>query len=67
MVATKCAEYDVALLYLKGTSYDLEAAVEAFKSDETWEKEHPMEANVKNKGKEPRRRRFGGSLIGQLS
>ena len=62
MVATKCPEYDVAKLYLKGSEYDLEAAVEAFKADEQWEKEHPM------KGKQRTRtgRRTSSSLIGQL-
>ena len=53
----------MALLYLEQVDYDLEAAVEAYKDDERWEKEHPIEANVKGKGK-PRqdvgRRRFTG-------
>lgn len=64
MVATKCAEYDVAQLYLKGSSYDLNAAIEAFKADEQWEKEHPMQG--KDKQKDATRRRFGSSLVGQL-
>lgn len=71
MVACKVAEYDVALLYLKQSDYDLDAAVEAYLSDEKWEREHPMQANVKGKEKEaaPRRRRFGLSngITGQLS
>jgi hypothetical protein len=41
----------VALLYLKEVDYDLEAAIEAFKDDERWEKEHPIESDVKGKGK----------------
>ena len=49
MVATKCPDYDVASLYLKGSEYDLESAVEAFRADEKWEKEHPL------KGKHPAR------------
>ncbi|KAE9379044.1 hypothetical protein N431DRAFT_434047 [Stipitochalara longipes BDJ] len=64
MVACKVAEYDVALLYLKEVDYDLEAAVEAYKDDERWEKEHPLiEANAKGKEKtrhDVGRRRFTG-------
>jgi hypothetical protein len=63
MVATKCADYDVAKLYLKGTGYNLEAAVEAFWADEAWEKENPM------KGKAPAgraRARGGMGLTGQI-
>lgn len=63
--------YDIALLYLKQVDYDVDAAVEAYLSDEKWEKEHPMEANVKGKRKDdrPRRCRFGLSngITGQLS
>lgn len=68
MVACKVSDfapkyrYDVALLYLKQVDYDLEAAIEAYKDDERWEKEHPIEANVKGKGKryDVGRRRFTG-------
>lgn len=62
MVATKCPDYDVAALYLKGSDYGLEAAVEAFKADEQWEREHPM------KGKQRARqgRRISSGLTGQL-
>jgi len=62
MVSTKCPDYDVAKLYLKGSDDDLEAAVEAFKADEQWEKEHPM------KGKQRARpgRRTSSGLTGQL-
>jgi hypothetical protein len=35
--------YDVALLYLKQVDYDLGAAIAAYKDDEIWEREHPME------------------------
>lgn len=65
MMATKCAEYNMAQLYLKASSYELDAAIEAFKADEQWEKEHPMEGKAKQKS--PSRRRFGSSLVGQLS
>jgi hypothetical protein len=50
-------------LYLSQAEYDLEAAIEAYKDDERWEKEHPMEANIKGKGKTRQsvgRRRFTG-------
>ncbi|RDW71165.1 hypothetical protein BP6252_07728 [Coleophoma cylindrospora] len=61
-VACKVSEYDVALLYLQQNDYDLEVAVDAFKDDERWEKEHPMEAS-KGKGKTQQnvgKRRFTG-------
>lgn len=41
--------YDVALLYLKQSDWNLDAAVEAYKDDEQWEKEHPLEAKHKMK------------------
>jgi len=66
MMRTKCAEYSMALLYLKGSQYDLDIAVESFKADEQWEKEHPMD-NSKGKHKDRPHRRFGSSLVGQLS
>lgn len=68
MVATKCVDYGVAMLYLKGTDYDLDIAVDAFKADEEWERSHPMEPKGKGAARD-RERRFGhgGSLSGQLS
>ncbi|KAK3717071.1 hypothetical protein LTR37_006126 [Vermiconidia calcicola] len=65
MVGCKVSEYDVALLYLQQANWNLEAAIEAYKDDEKWEKEHPMETKqkirngkaVKNVGM----RRFVGS------
>lgn len=63
MVATKCPEYDVAGLYLKGSDFNLELAIEAFKADEQWEKENPMKGKAKQTGN----RRIGGlGLSGQL-
>jgi hypothetical protein len=53
----------VALLYLKQADYDLEAAIEAYKDDERWEKEHPLEASLEGKGKTKHdlgKRRFTG-------
>ena len=67
MVATKCAEYNVAQLYLKGSDYNLDVAVEAFKADEEWEKNHPLEGKCKGKEKHRSRIGRGGSLGGQLS
>ena len=65
MIATKCAEYSMAQLYLKGSQYDLEIAIEAFKADEQWEKDHPMAGKGKQKDAH-QRKRFGASLTGQL-
>lgn len=65
MIATKCAEYNMAQLYLKGSQYDLEIAIEAFKADEQWEKDHPMAGKGKQKDAH-QRKRFGASLTGQL-
>jgi len=48
---------------LEQVDYDLEAAINAYKEDERWEKEHPMEGNVKGKERtrhEVGRRRFTG-------
>lgn len=66
MVATKCADYSVAQLYLKSSHGDLEGAIESFKADEQWEKEHPIDTKGKDTDRQ-RRRRFGSSLAGQLS
>ena len=63
--------YDLALLYLEQAKYDLDIAVEAYLADEKWDREHPMQANVKGKGsgRPSRRRRIGLSngLTGQIS
>jgi hypothetical protein len=53
----------VALLYLNQAGYDLEAAIEAYKDDERWEREHPLDANINGKGKDETKcwtRRFTG-------
>ncbi|KIM95032.1 hypothetical protein OIDMADRAFT_134847 [Oidiodendron maius Zn] len=63
MVACKVSEYDVALLYLEQAHYDLGAAIAAYKEDEIWEKEHPIDGNMNGKGKSRQvvgRRRFIG-------
>lgn len=74
MTGCKVAEYDVALLYLQQAEYNLEYAVAAYREDERWEKEHPLEAAKKGKSKSRswgiRKWTVGGSaggLTGQLS
>jgi len=67
MVACKVAEYDVAQLYLQQAEWHLEEAISAYRDDEQWEKDHPLEAKQKSssfKGKSTRTagmRRFVGS------
>ncbi|SMQ47624.1 unnamed protein product [Zymoseptoria tritici ST99CH_3D7] len=66
MVACKVAEYDVATLYLQQSEWNLEAAIDAYREDERWEKEHPLEvkSRMKNgkKAADTGMRRFvGGS------
>jgi len=39
-------------LYLKQTDYNLEAAIEVYKEDERWEKEHPLNKNLLGKRKQ---------------
>ena len=68
MVATKCADYSVATLYLKGSDYNLDLAVEAFKADEEWEKSHPLKDNGRGSRTTSRFGQLGGgSISGQLS
>ncbi|OAG01509.1 uncharacterized protein CC84DRAFT_1153369 [Paraphaeosphaeria sporulosa] len=81
MVGCKVADvapqnrYDVALIYLQQADYNLDDAITAFKADERWEKEHPLEAARKGKAKTPQRssrRKWtlggsGGGLTGQMS
>ncbi|KAK5684877.1 hypothetical protein LTS10_002952 [Elasticomyces elasticus] len=67
MVSCKVADvpprlrYDVALLYLQQAEWDLEVAVEAYREDERWEREHPLEA--KGKGK----KKVSGKMNGEAS
>lgn len=74
-VANRCAmflRYDVAILYLQQTDYNLDEAMAAYKADEKWEKEHPLEAIKKGKSKSSSvggRSRWGGGsggLTGQI-
>ena len=55
--------YDIAVLYLEQTNYDLELAMGVYEDDERWEKENPISRNGKGKGKtkfDLGRRRFTG-------
>lgn len=64
MVGCKCVEYDTATLYLSQSGYDLGAAIEAYRDDEAWEREHPM---PKGKQKKKTWMGVGGGMTGQLS
>ena len=63
--------YDVAVLYLEQSDYDLDAAIQAYQDDERWEKEHPLDAESGRKRKDVRKtpqsvgmRRFVGAAAG---
>lgn len=62
--------YDIALLYLEQSHYDLDLAVQAYLADEQWEKDHPFEGPSKGvkSGQKPRTRMIGmqTGLTGQL-
>lgn len=49
MVACKVSEYDIAVLYLEQTDYDLDAATVAYLADEEWEANHPVEGKARGK------------------
>ena len=56
------SRYDVATLYMQQADWSLDAAIEAYREDERWEKEHPMQAHEKGKkAKSVGMRRFVGS------
>ncbi|KAF6238488.1 hypothetical protein HO173_003456 [Letharia columbiana] len=61
MVACKVSEYDIALLYLQQSDYNLGLAVEAYLADEKWEREHPMAGASKRgkTGQKPGKRKIG--------
>ena len=52
-------------MYLQQADYDLESAIEAYREDERWEKEHPMEGkgrmNKKTAGSAGLRRFVGSA------
>ncbi|PFH56908.1 hypothetical protein XA68_15775 [Ophiocordyceps unilateralis] len=41
MISCKVADYDVALLYLEQSDYHLDAAIDSYLDDESWERDHP--------------------------
>ncbi|KAM5364734.1 hypothetical protein ACJZ2D_011385 [Fusarium nematophilum] len=58
MTACKVSDYDVAVLYLEQSDYDLGAAVTTYLDDDRWEREHP--AQVPGKGKRADRQKNRG-------
>lgn len=64
MVCSFLNSYDIALLYLSQVNYDIDLAVEAYLSDEKWEREHPMTSSSKDKSSSSRTRRKFGMQIG---
>ena len=42
MTSCKVSEYDVALLYLEQSNYDLQLALQTYQDDEAWERENPQ-------------------------
>jgi hypothetical protein len=47
MTSCKVSDYDIAVLYLEQSGYDIASAVTAYLDDEKWEQEH----SVPGKGK----------------
>jgi len=47
-MSCRCADYDVAVIYLDGAGWDVDVAAGRWVDDEVWERENP----VKGKGKE---------------
>lgn len=75
MVNSKCADYDVAELYVKQAKGDVDMALEAWQEDEKWERENPFEKgkmgrrkNIRGGGSTSSRKNtsYGGGLTGQL-
>ena len=66
---TPIYSYDVALLYLQQVDYDLDRAVNAYKADEQWEVDHPIETMKKGKSKATKnsRGKWIGSTTGGLA
>jgi len=48
MTSCKVSDYDVAVLYLQQSSYDLDDAMERYMDDEAWEKSHPAQLMPKS-------------------
>ncbi|PHH91550.1 hypothetical protein CDD83_35 [Cordyceps sp. RAO-2017] len=64
MTSCKVFDYDVALLYLEQSSYDLEAAVLSYFDDDAWERRHPRQrlgtATTPGRGPDRRNRLWRG-------
>ena len=62
--------YDIALLYLQQSDYNLGLAVEAYLADEKWEKKNPMGGASKGSktGRKPGKRKIGmqGGITGHF-
>ena len=61
--------YNVALIYLQQAQYNLDVAVEAYRADEKWERDHPIESSSKGKVKQKASKRkygIGTGFTGQL-
>ncbi|KAF5248401.1 hypothetical protein FANTH_5936 [Fusarium anthophilum] len=62
MTSCKVSDYDIAVLYLEQSSYDLENAVTAYLDDETWEQENPASGKGKKADKYKNRGPFWRGL-----
>lgn len=59
MVACKVHDYDVALLYLEQSDYDLPAAIDLYRADEKWERENPLRSPLASAPRKTRWKLFG--------
>jgi hypothetical protein len=50
MVACKASDYDMAVLYLEQTGYDLNTAIDAYIADDEWETTHPAAGTSRGNG-----------------
>ena len=60
------------MLYLAQADYDLDRAIQKYRDDDRWEKEHPLQVHRSRMGKTVAGRKTtrpmtGGGLVGQLS
>lgn len=56
MTTCKVADYEVASLYLEQANHHLQTAIEAYVSDEAWERAHPQAGHAQNTHKRGWRR-----------
>ncbi|RGP76521.1 hypothetical protein FSPOR_104 [Fusarium sporotrichioides] len=62
MTSCKVSDYDIAVLYLEQSSYDIANAVTAYLDDEKWEQEHSVPGKGKNADKYKNRGPFWRGL-----